>query len=99
MTKPSNTHKPSAGPWASALRSLLRNRAALASVAVLAFIVVASLCAPFYARHIAHTDPFVSNVAGTIMLNGQEMDIMQPNDNPLHLALAPLAPPGTLLTC
>lgn len=92
MTKPSDTHRPSAGPWASALRSLLRNRAALASVAVLAFIVVASLCAPFYARHIAHTDPFVSNVAGTITLNGQETDIMQPNDNPLHLGLSPIGP-------
>ncbi|WP_408737356.1 ABC transporter permease [Acetobacter lambici] len=95
MTKPSDTPRPSAGPWASALRSLLRNRSALASFAVLALIVLACLCAPFYAHHIAHTDPFVSNVAGTIVLNGQETDIMQPNDNPLHLGLSPIGPTGS----
>ncbi len=80
------------GPWRMALRSLRHNRSALFSFAILVFLAVASLLAPYYARYVAHTDPFVSNVAGAITVGGQEVDIMQPNDNPLHLGLSPIAP-------
>ncbi|WKC16485.1 ABC transporter permease [Acetobacter pasteurianus] len=80
------------GPWRMALRSLSHNRSALFSFAVLVFLAVASVLAPYYARYVAHTDPFISNVAGSIMVGGQEVDIMQPNDNPLHLGLSPIGP-------
>lgn len=56
------------GPWRMALRSLRYNRSALISLAVLVFLAAASLLAPYYARYVAHTDPFVSNVAGSIMM-------------------------------
>ena len=66
----------------------------MGALGVLAFITCACLLAPLYAHDVAHTDPFASNVAGSIVLGGQEVDIMQPNDNPLHLGLSPIGPTG-----
>ncbi|KAB8122372.1 ABC transporter permease [Komagataeibacter medellinensis] len=90
---PASPH-PASGPWRQAATGLARNIPAMAALGVLVLVVLASLLAPFYAHHVAHTDPFASNVAGTIMLDGQEVDIMQPNDNPLHLGLSPIGPTG-----
>ncbi|BAK82764.1 ABC transporter permease [Komagataeibacter medellinensis] len=90
---PASPH-PASGPWRQAATGLARNIPAMAALGVLVLVVLASLLAPFYAQHVAHTDPFASNVAGTIMLDGQEVDIMQPNDNPLHLGLSPIGPTG-----
>ena len=80
------------GPWSTAARALLRDRAAMAAVSVLLLIVLACVAAPFYARHLAHTDPFSSDVAATVTLNGREIAVMQPNANRLHLGLTPLGP-------
>ncbi len=80
------------GPWRSAFRVLARNRASMVALGVLGLMVLLSLLAPFYAHHIAHTDPFRANVAGSFMLDGKTIDIMQPNDNPLHLGLTPAGP-------
>ncbi len=66
----------------------------MGALGVLAFITCACLLAPLYAHDVAHSDPFASNVAGSIVLGGQEVDIMQPNDNPLHLGLSPIGPTG-----
>lgn len=66
----------------------------MGALGVLAFIACACLLAPLYAHDVAHSDPFASNVAGSIVLGGQEVDIMQPNDNPLHLGLSPIGPTG-----
>lgn len=85
---------PPPGPWQQALRGLVRNRAAMISLAVLGLITLSCLLAPLYARDIARTDPFTSNVAGSITLEGHDVDIMQPNDNPLHLGLSPIGPTG-----
>lgn len=85
---------PPPGPWRQALRGLLRNRAAMAALGILLLISLSCALAPLYARDIARTDPFTSNVAGSILLGGQEVDIMQPNDNPLHLGLSPIGPTG-----
>lgn len=85
---------PPPGLWRQAMRSLARNRTAMAALAVLAVITLGCALAPLYARDIARTDPFTSNVAGSIMLDGQETDIMQPNENPLHLGLSPIGPTG-----
>ena len=82
----------SPGPWQVALRSLGRNLSAMTALIALALMTLACLLAPFYAHSVARTDPFVSNVAGTVVLGGQETDIMQPNDNPLHLGLSPIGP-------
>lgn len=71
---------------------LARDNTARFAWLCLLLIVLACLMAPFYAARIAHTDPFSANVAGSIMLDGQEVDLMQPNDNPLHLGLSPIGP-------
>jgi len=91
---------PPAGPWRSAVRALLGDRTALAAAVLLAVIVLACLAAPLYASRIAHTDPFNADVAATVMLHGQEVAVMQPNNNRLHLGLTPLGPtwnPGAYL--
>ncbi|QEO17789.1 ABC transporter permease [Acetobacter vaccinii] len=92
MTAKPQAPRPTPGPWRMALYSLRRNRSAMLSLSVLIAMMLACLLAPLYAHNVAHTDPFVSNVAGTVVLGGQETDIMQPNDNPLHLGLSPIGP-------
>ena len=83
---------PRNGPWITASRALVRDRAAMAALAVLLLILLACLAAPIYAKRIAHTDPFASDVAATVTLHGQELAVMQPNNNRLHLGLTPLGP-------
>lgn len=83
---------PPCGPWRTAARALGANRPAMAALAVLVLMALLSLTAPFYAHHVAHTDPFRADVAGSFTLRGQSVDIMQPNDNPLHLGMTPAGP-------
>ena len=65
---------PSAGasPWALARRRLLRNRIAMAMLVLLSLIVALSLAAPLYAKYVAHTDPFRSNLDGTTIVERQD---------------------------
>jgi peptide/nickel transport system permease protein len=78
------------GPWALALRRLLRNRTAMASVVVLAVIVITAAAAPYYAKHIAQVDPFESNVTGTTTVDGKKVPVIQPN--PSGLGSTPIGP-------
>jgi peptide/nickel transport system permease protein len=68
---------PGRSPWALAWRRLRRNRIALAALGVFALIVVVCLAAPLYADHVAHTDPFTSNVSGTTIDDGASVPVMQ----------------------
>jgi peptide/nickel transport system permease protein len=78
------------GPWKLALRRLLRNRSAMASVAVLVVIALSAAAAPLYAKHVAGVDPFESNVSGTTTVGGKTVPVIKPN--PSGLGSAPLAP-------
>ncbi len=80
------------GPWATAARTLARDGAAMTALAALLLIVLACLAAPVYAQRLAHTDPFDADVAATVILHGQEVPVMQPNANRLHLGLTPIGP-------
>jgi peptide/nickel transport system permease protein len=80
------------GPWQLARRRLLRNRVALAMAALLLLIVVSCLCAPLYARHVAHTDPFRSNVSGTTIVNGKPVPVMKSSTQGLGLGVTPIGP-------
>jgi peptide/nickel transport system permease protein len=82
-------------PWALAGRRLLRNRISLAALALFALIVIVSFGAPIYAHDIAHTDPFASNVTGTITLNGKTVDVIQQGTGPLGLGETPIGPTWT----
>ena len=82
----------SPGPWRTAAGDLLHNRAALAAAVVLLVVVVASLCAPLYAAHIAHTDPFQSHVSGTTVVDGKTVPVLTPSSTGLGLGVTPIGP-------
>ena len=77
-------------PGRLALARLLRNRSAMASLVVLVLIVLSALAAPLYAEHVAHTDPFASNVNGKTVVDGKEVDVVAPN--PSGLGSTPIGP-------
>jgi peptide/nickel transport system permease protein len=89
---PAVSARPARGPWATALRKLRSDRAAMA--ALLLFLLVVALCllAPLYAKHVAHTDPFRSNLSGKIILDGKPVPVMQPSTEGLGLGFTPIGP-------
>ncbi len=83
---------PSEGPWRRAWAQLRHNRAAMAAAVVLVLVVLACLLAPFYAKHIAHTDPFTSNVSGSTVINGATVPVLRPSSTGLGLGVTPIGP-------
>ena len=79
-------------PWALAGRRLLRNKLALAAFALFVLIVVVSLAAPLYAHHVAHTDPYASNLSGTFQLHGKTVQVIQQGTGKLGLGETPVGP-------
>ncbi|MDT5318374.1 MAG: peptide/nickel transport system permease protein, partial [Mycobacterium sp.] len=79
-------------PWALAGRRLLRDRLAIASLVLFLLIVLVSFAAPLYADHIAHTDPFVNNLNGTTVINGERVPILQQGGGALKLGETPIGP-------
>lgn len=82
-------------PWRLAGRRLLRNRISMAALVLFLLIVVVSFLAPFYARHIAHTDPFTSNLSGTTTVNGKSVQVIQQGGGKLGLGEIPIGPTWT----
>jgi peptide/nickel transport system permease protein len=79
-------------PWALAGRRLVANRIALAALVLFLLIVAVSFAAPLYAHHVAHTDPFVSNLNGTVTIDGKERQILQQGGGKLGLGETPIGP-------
>jgi peptide/nickel transport system permease protein len=79
-------------PWRLAGRRLLRNRVAMAALAVFLLIVVLSFAAPLYASQIARTDPFASNISGTTVVDGKRVDIVQQGGGELGIGETPIGP-------
>ena len=63
-------------PWYLAWRRLRRNKVALASLVVFFLILIACLCAPLYANHVAHTDQNAQHVLDRIKVNGVETSVV-----------------------
>ena len=84
--------RPGAGPWRQAATRILRNRSAMAAGAGLFLIALACLLAPVYAGLVAHTDPFVSNISGTTIVGGQEVQVLQQSTEGLGLGVTPIGP-------
>jgi len=82
----------SPGPWRTAGADLLRNRSALAAAVVLFLVVLATLCAPLYAHHIADTDPFQSHVSGSTVVDGRTVPVLTPSSTGLGLGVTPIGP-------
>jgi peptide/nickel transport system permease protein len=79
-------------PWALAGRRLLRNKIAIAALVLFVLIIAVSFAAPLYARHIAHTKPFLSNLTGTTVINGKRVDVIQQGGGKLGLGEIPIGP-------
>jgi len=84
--------RPALGPWARALRKLVGDRAAMGALALFLAIVLLCLAAPLYAEYVAHTDPFTSNIDGTITVNGESVALIEPSTEGLGLGSVPLGP-------
>jgi len=79
-------------PWRLAGRRLVRNYLAMASLVLFFLVVIVSLLAPVYAHHIAHTDAFASNVAGTTVVNGKRVEVLQQGGGALGIGETPIGP-------
>lgn len=80
------------GPWVEGMRKLLRDKTAMAAIAVLVLIVIACCCAPLYAKYMSHTNPFFSNFGGTVTFGGKTQMVMQANTAGLGLGVTPIGP-------
>jgi peptide/nickel transport system permease protein len=80
------------GPYTLARRRLLRNRTAMVSLVVFLLVVAACLAAPLYADHVAHVNPFESNVSGTTTVNGKTVPVLQEGSGALGLGTTPIGP-------
>jgi peptide/nickel transport system permease protein len=65
---------------------------AIAAAVLLVVIVLACAAAPFYAADIAHTDPFESQASASIVLNGESVPLLQPEEGGLGLGVTPIGP-------
>jgi peptide/nickel transport system permease protein len=80
------------GPWAIAWRKLRKDRAAICAFAVLLAIVAACLAAPLYAGFVAGTNPFVTNLNGEIVIDGEVRPVLEPSTEGLGLGMTPIGP-------
>ena len=71
------------GPWKLALRRLRRNKAALVFGALFLVIVGICLAAPYWANHVAHTDPYKNHLTDTVKVGGKKKDVVNPDGKPI----------------
>jgi peptide/nickel transport system permease protein len=71
------------GPWSLALRRFLRNRLAVAFLALFFLIVVFVMAAPIWANHVAHTGPNEEHTVDKVTVNGEEKDVVTPEGKPI----------------
>jgi peptide/nickel transport system permease protein len=65
------------------MRTLLRNRVALAFGALVVAIVLACLLAPVYAKDVAHTGPNDNHITETVNVDGKQVDVVSPTGVPI----------------
>lgn len=65
------------------MRTLLRNRVALAFGALFVAIVVLCLLAPLYAKDVAHTGPNDNHITETVDVGGRAVDVVSPTGVPI----------------
>ncbi len=79
-------------PWAIAGRRLVANKIAMAGLALLLVVIAVSFSAPLYARHVAHTNPFESNLSGTTVVDGKPVPVLEQGGGTLKLGEIPIGP-------
>jgi len=70
-------------PWYLAYRRLRRNRLALASLALFVLIIAFVLAAPLWADHVAHTGPNTTHTTETIVVDGEQRDVVSVEGKPI----------------
>jgi peptide/nickel transport system permease protein len=65
------------------MRTLLRNRVALAFGALFVAIVLACLLAPVYAKDVARTGPNDNHITETVNVGGKQVDVVSPTGVPI----------------
>lgn len=73
-------------------RAVLHDPAAVVAILLLGVILTASLLAPLYARHVAHTDPLRSAVDAEILIDGIATPVLADNTQGLGLGVTPIGP-------
>ena len=71
------------GPWSLALRRFLRNRLAVAFLGVFVLIILFVLAAPLWAEHVAETGPNQEHTVDTVVVDGEERDVVTPEGKPI----------------
>jgi peptide/nickel transport system permease protein len=71
------------GPWYLAYRRFLRNRVAVAFLALFVLIVVFVLAAPLWADHVAHTGPNETHTLEKLTIGGEKKDVVNPEGQPI----------------
>src|SRR5215218_1636559 len=84
--------RPAAGPWVTAFRKLVHDKAAMAALLLFILIVIGCCFAPYYAARVVHTDPFRSNLDGTITIDGAEQPVIEESTEGLGLGTTPIGP-------
>jgi peptide/nickel transport system permease protein len=74
------------------MRRLPLDRPAAAAALILLLIAAACAAAPLYAAYIAHTDPTLSNIEGTIIRGGHPVAVLAQNTAGLGLGATPIGP-------
>ena len=82
----------SESPGRIARETLAHDRRTWIASALLLFIVVLTLAAPLYATYISKTDPFVSSINGTTVIDGQEVSVLQQSTEGLRIGVNPIGP-------
>jgi peptide/nickel transport system permease protein len=70
-------------PWYLAYRRLLRNRVALASLALFVLIVVFVLAAPLWGNHVADTGPNTTHTTEKVDVGGEKRDVVSVEGKPI----------------
>jgi peptide/nickel transport system permease protein len=71
------------GPWRLGLRRLRRNKVAILFGFVFVLLVVVCLAAPLWADHVAHTGPDENHLTDTIVVDGEEKNVVSLDGIPI----------------
>lgn len=84
--------RPAAGPWVTAFRKLIRDKAAMAALITFVLIVIGCSLAPYYANKVAKTQPFNSSLDATVLIDGEERPVIEESTEGLGLGTTPIGP-------
>jgi peptide/nickel transport system permease protein len=71
------------GPWKLGLRRLRRNKVALFFGFLFVLLVLLCLAAPLWSEHVAHTGPQENHLTDTIVVDGEERNVVELDGIPI----------------